>query len=72
MSTTVHVSGISHETSEKEVKVREMCAYILSVSLTLCQDFFSFCGKITNLSITPASGAADSLKSAAVTFEKET
>lgn len=55
MSTTVHVRGISHETSEKEVK-----------------DFFSFCGKITNLSITPASDAADSPKQASVTFEKET
>jgi len=55
MSTTVHVQGISHETSEKDVK-----------------DFFSFCGKITNLSITPASDAADSQKSATVTFEKET
>lgn len=55
MATTVHVSGISHETSEKEVK-----------------DFFSFCGKITSLSITPSSGATDSTKSASVTFEKET
>jgi len=55
MSTTVHVQGISHETSEKEVK-----------------DFFSFCGKITSLSITPASDATDSQKSATVTFEKET
>lgn len=55
MSTTVHVKGISHETTEKEVK-----------------DFFSFCGKITNLSITPVSGDANSEKSASVTFEKET
>lgn len=55
MSTTVHVAGISHETTEKEVK-----------------DFFSFCGKITNLSITPVSAAADAEKSATVTFEKET
>lgn len=55
MATTVHVQGISHETSEKEVK-----------------DFFSFCGKITSLSITPTSAAADALKSATVTFEKET
>jgi hypothetical protein len=55
MSTTVHVSGISHETSEKEVK-----------------DFFSFCGKITSLSIKPESDAADSAKSASVTFEKDT
>lgn len=55
MSTTVHVQGISHETTEKEVK-----------------DFFSFCGKITNLSITPVSSEADAQKSATVTFEKET
>ncbi|KAL6244583.1 Protein vip1 [Rhinocladiella similis] len=55
MSTTVHVKGISHETSEKEVK-----------------DFFSFCGKITNISVTPESDAADAGKSATVTFEKET
>jgi RNA recognition motif-containing protein len=55
MSTTVHVAGISSQTSEKEVR-----------------DFFSFCGKITSLSVTPASDAADAPKSAAVTFEKET
>jgi len=55
MSTTVHVKGISHDTSEKEVK-----------------DFFSFCGKITNISVTPESDAADAAKSASVTFEKET
>ncbi|KIW66318.1 hypothetical protein, variant [Phialophora macrospora] len=55
MSTTVHVKGISHDTSEKEVK-----------------DFFSFCGKITNISVTPESDAADASKSATVTFEKET
>jgi hypothetical protein len=55
MSTTVHVKGISHETSEKEVK-----------------DFFSFCGKINSISVTPESGAADATKSATVTFEKET
>jgi len=55
MSTTVHVAGIAHQTSEKEVR-----------------DFFSFCGKITNLSVTPSSDAADAEKSASVTFEKET
>ncbi|OQE28253.1 hypothetical protein PENFLA_c005G10599 [Penicillium flavigenum] len=51
---TVHVSGISSTTSEKEVR-----------------DFFSFCGKIVTLSITPVSGEADAQKSATVTFEKE-
>merc|ERR1711939_611963 len=42
MSTTVHVKGISHETTEKEVK-----------------DFFSFCGKINSISVTPESDAPD-------------
>ncbi|KAJ5963742.1 uncharacterized protein N7479_003618 [Penicillium vulpinum] len=51
---TVHVSGISSTTSEKEVR-----------------DFFSFCGKIVTLSITPVSGEPDAQKSATVTFEKE-
>jgi RNA recognition motif-containing protein len=36
------------------------------------RDFFSFCGKITSLSVTPYSDAADAPKSATVTFEKET
>jgi len=54
MSTTVHVSHIAAETSDKEVR-----------------EFFSFCGKITNLSITPSSGEADASKSATVTFERE-
>ncbi|KAL3475795.1 hypothetical protein BJX99DRAFT_228953 [Aspergillus californicus] len=52
--TTVHVTGISSSTTEKEV-----------------QDFFSFCGKITNISVTPTSSEADATKSAAVTFEKD-
>lgn len=40
--------------------------------LSIAQDFFSFCGKITNLSITPVSSDANAEKSATVTFEKET
>jgi len=36
------------------------------------QDFFSFCGKITSLSLTPSSGEPDAPRSATVTFEKET
>jgi len=36
------------------------------------RDFFSFCGKIVNLSVTPTSNEKDSPKSASVTFEKET
>ncbi|EQL35373.1 hypothetical protein BDFG_02878 [Blastomyces dermatitidis ATCC 26199] len=35
------------------------------------RDFFSFCGKITSLSITPSSGEPDATQSATVTFEKE-
>lgn len=54
-STTVHVKGIAHETSEKEVR-----------------DFFSFCGKITSLSVTPTEDSPEAPLSATVTFEKET
>ncbi|OKL61924.1 hypothetical protein UA08_02608 [Talaromyces atroroseus] len=36
------------------------------------RDFFSFCGKISNLSLTPESGEANAPRSATVTFEKET
>ncbi|PYI21978.1 actin cytoskeleton protein [Aspergillus violaceofuscus CBS 115571] len=35
------------------------------------QDFFSFCGKITSISVTPVSGEEGAQKSATVTFEKE-
>lgn len=55
MSTTVHVSNISPQTSEHEVR-----------------DFFSFCGKISSLSLTPSSSDPSAPKSATVTFEKET
>jgi len=48
----VKVTGISSQTSEKEVR-----------------DFFSFCGKISNLSVTSDS---NDTQSATVTFEKET
>jgi RNA recognition motif-containing protein len=34
-------------------------------------NFFSFCGKITSLSLTPSSGKSDSPLSATVTFERE-
>lgn len=36
------------------------------------RDFFSFCGKVTNLVITPVSGASDATLSATVTYERET
>jgi len=55
MSNTVHVKGISSQTSEKEVR-----------------DFFSFCGKIQSLSVTPESSEGGASQSATVTFEKET
>jgi len=55
MSNTVHVKGISSQTSEKEVR-----------------DFFSFCGKIQSLSVTPESNESSASQSATVTFEKET
>jgi len=55
MSNSVHVKGISGQTSEKEVR-----------------DFFSFCGKIQNLSVTPESNEPNANQSATVTFEKET
>ncbi|KAI9754549.1 MAG: Ubiquitin-conjugating enzyme E2 6 [Chaenotheca gracillima] len=35
------------------------------------REFFSFCGKISSLSVTPASDEAGSAQSATVTFEKE-
>ncbi|KAL4914725.1 hypothetical protein BDW62DRAFT_189956 [Aspergillus aurantiobrunneus] len=35
------------------------------------QDFFSFCGKIINISVTPTSSEANAPKSASVTFEKD-
>lgn len=55
MSTTVHVEGISSQTTEKEVR-----------------DFFSFCGKISDISVKPTSNDATATRSATVTFEKET
>jgi len=54
MSTTVHVEGISSQTTEKEVR-----------------DFFSFCGKISDISVKPTSNEANASFSATVTFEKE-
>lgn len=48
---TVHVTNISGETDDKEIK-----------------DFFSFCGKITDIKVTPT----EKTKEATVVFEKET
>lgn len=36
------------------------------------RDFFSFCGKISSISVTPISDAPDASQKASVTFEKET
>ncbi|KAI9855996.1 MAG: hypothetical protein M1813_009321 [Trichoglossum hirsutum] len=36
------------------------------------REFFSFCGKITSISVTPVSNDPESTKSATVTFEKDT
>ncbi|KAL7276058.1 Protein vip1 [Rhizina undulata] len=52
--TTIHVSNIDHNTTEKEV-----------------QDFFSFCGKITSLTLTPTSNEPDAPLSATVNYERE-
>jgi RNA recognition motif-containing protein len=43
-----------------------------SVSEGQVREFFSFCGKITTLSVTPSSGDPNAPQSATVTFEKET
>lgn len=55
MSSVVHVSGISSQTSEKDIR-----------------DFFSFCGKISSLTIDDSKAEATPTKTATVTFEKET
>lgn len=36
------------------------------------KQFFLFCGKITNISVTPTGAEPNATKSATVTFEKET
>jgi len=50
---TVHVSNISPNTTERDVN-----------------DFFSFCGKIISVSLSPVSNEPNALKSATVTFER--
>ena len=52
--TTVHVSNVSHATTESELS-----------------SFFSFCGKITSLTLTPESGEPQAPKSATITFERD-
>jgi len=51
---TVHVSNISPQTTEKEIR-----------------DFFSFCGHITSISVTPESGNTGSKLSATISFERD-
>lgn len=53
-------------------KVVHVSGISASTSEKEVRDFFSFCGKITSLSITPVSNEPDAPKSATVTFEKET
>lgn len=73
--TTVHVSGISPATTDKEVQdffsfwydavITTILRLAANEPLNLCS------GKITFISVTPVSSESDSLKSATVTFEKE-
>jgi len=51
---TIHVSNLSHQTTEEEIR-----------------QFFSYCGKISDLSIKPATGEKDSPLSATITFERK-
>lgn len=51
---TVHVSNISHNTTESELS-----------------SFFSFCGKIVSLTLTPSTADPDASLSATITFERE-
>lgn len=53
-ASTVHVSNISHTTTEEDIK-----------------SFFSFCGKITSLTLTPTTNNPDALLSSTITFERE-
>jgi hypothetical protein len=72
MSTTVHVKGISHETSEKEVKDFFSFWYESQFYMLCYKTDAFYSGKITNISVTPESDAANASKTASVTFEKET
>ncbi|KAH0551616.1 hypothetical protein GP486_007165, partial [Trichoglossum hirsutum] len=73
-STTVHVKNISHLTTENEVKeFFSFCPHQLVDPVhALTTPFCVTSGKITSISVTPASNDPESTKSATVTFEKET
>jgi len=43
-----------------------------SIEKERIHEFFSFCGKITEISVTPASSAPDATQSATITFERDT
>lgn len=67
----LQVKNIAHSTSEKEV--RDFFSFWSDLRiLDRKARLISCSGKITSLSVTPASEASDSPQSATVTFEKET
>lgn len=71
---TVHVSGISPATSDKEVEDFFSFWYTLAAFPSQLHNHNtdgSNSGKITSISITPVSSEANAEKSATVTFEKE-
>jgi hypothetical protein len=70
-SSTVHVSGISPATSEKEVRDFFSFWYVPQTRDKYINANPIISGKIVTLSITPVSGEAEAEKSATVTFEKE-
>ncbi|KAL8749012.1 MAG: hypothetical protein Q9184_006973 [Pyrenodesmia sp. 2 TL-2023] len=70
-STVVHVKNIAPQTSEKEVRDFFSFWYVPNL-LYETRRLRKSSGKITSLSVTPASEGADSPQSATVTFEKET
>jgi hypothetical protein len=70
--TTVHVSGISASTTEKEVQDFFSFWYAPTFAAALISVLTNhYSGKIINISVTPTSGEADAPKSATVTFEKD-
>lgn len=68
----LQVKNIAHNTSEKEVRDFFSFWYVSAQNPTQETPLICSSGKITSLSVTPASEAADSPQSATVTFEKET
>jgi hypothetical protein len=70
--TTVHVSGISPSTTEKEVQDFFSFWYAPTFAAALISFLTNFySGKIVSISVTPTSSEPDASKSATVTFEKD-